>query len=137
MAVDELAKKMKGEWDRRIAHDYRYWMSDGVESDEKMWATGERDLNSLLAELSSVDLSKLIALDIGCGVGRLARAAGSRFKLVIGVDVSSEGITRARSLSAEKRNMEVRLGSGVGLADISSASVDCLYSLAAIVRMQI
>ena len=123
------------EWDRRIAHDYRYWMSDGVESDERMWATGVRDLDELIRDLPRAELSKWHALEIGCGVGRLSRAASKRFRNVTGIDVSAEGISRARKLNADIVNADFRQGAGRTLEGVSNDSIDCIYSFAAIGSM--
>ena len=79
----DLSTAMAQDWDRRIRHDYRYWMSDGVESDEAMWETGERDMSMLLGRWPQ-DKIKGVAVEIGCGVGRLLRAASDKFQQVIG-----------------------------------------------------
>ena len=88
--VDSLARRMRSEWDDRISHDYRYWMSDGIKDDSAMWSTGERDLEILLRGSRSDELQNQIALELGCGVGRILKAASKRFKRVIGVDVSHD-----------------------------------------------
>ena len=39
---------MRADWDRRVAHDYLFWMSDGWQSEAAMWASGERDFGYYL-----------------------------------------------------------------------------------------
>ncbi len=134
---EEIALRMRAEWDRRIAHDYRYWMSDGVQSDAEMWAVGERDFEILCPHESSYDPRSLTALEVGCGVGRILRAAALRFANVIGVDVSSEAITRAQRLLSDLKNVELILGNGTDLRPVADMSVDFVYSFAALSSMPV
>ena len=46
-----------------------------------------------------------VALDFGCGVGRLTRALSTRYASVIGVDISSSMIGRAKELHADLPNV--------------------------------
>jgi spore maturation protein CgeB len=65
-------------------------------------------------------------------VGRILRAASARFSQVIGVDVSEEAIARARELLSDCNNVELVKGSGYDLSVIPNASIDFLYSFAAL-----
>ncbi len=133
----ELGQRMREEWDRRIRHDYRYWMSDGVASDQEMWAVGERDFTLLTEGIAPEWMASRKALEIGCGVGRLVSAAASRFEHVTGVDVSVEAITKARDLLHRCPNVSLFVGNGVDLDDISTSSVDFVYSFAALGSMPV
>lgn len=130
---EKLAEQMKRDWDRRIRHDYRFWMSDGYSDDQTMWRSGERDLSLLVADVVSPD--QKVLLEIGCGVGRLLNAAASRFKTVIGIDVSQEAIEKARQLLADHRNIELAAGNGYDLHGIADCSIDLVISFAAITSM--
>lgn len=132
-----LGQRMRQEWDRRIAHDYRYWMSDGVESDQAMWKTGERDLELLLEGLEHDYCRDAVALEIGCGVGRLLGPASLRCKRVIGADVSEEAIREARRLLGDRSNVSFIVGSGADLSQVESNSVDLVYSFAALSSMPV
>jgi spore maturation protein CgeB len=125
---------MADDWDRRIRHDYRYWMSDGVATDAEMWATGERDMELLLRNWTP---DKIVgtALEIGCGVGRLVRAFSFKFTKVIGVDVSPAGIEQAAALLKGLDNISLHVSDGLGLRMIESATVDFVYSFAALQSM--
>jgi spore maturation protein CgeB len=128
---------MREEWDRRVAHDYRYWMSDGVQSDELMWETGERDLAIILDGFSAEALKQQTCLELGCGVGRLLRAASKRFRHVVGVDVSQEAIATAERLLNSIENVQLELGSGSDLAAIADQSIDFAFTFAALTSMPI
>ncbi|MCB0311129.1 MAG: class I SAM-dependent methyltransferase, partial [Bdellovibrionales bacterium] len=124
---------MREDWDRRISHDYRFWMSDGHSCDQHMWETGRRDLELLIGDLPFKPDRTF--LELGCGVGRLLKAASERFAHVIGVDVSEKAVTRANELLTNCDDVQVLLGNGYDLSEISSGSVDVAISFAALTSM--
>lgn len=128
--LPQLAERMKGDWNRRIRHDYRFWMSDGYASDEAMWASGERDLSLVLQDLEMP--SDATFLELGCGVGRLLRAARARFTKVRGVDVSSAALDHARRLLHDQEGIELIEGNGYDLSQIADGSIDVFVSFAAL-----
>ncbi len=129
---DSIADRMRKEWDDRISQDYRFWMSDGVRTDDEMWQTGERDLQSLLREPPIANTESLVALELGCGVGRLLRPASSLFQEVIGVDVSKEAITRASNLLLDCKNVKLLTGNGTTLEEIADGTIDVAFSFASL-----
>jgi len=131
--LSKIALQMREDWNRRIKHDYRFWMSDGHRDDTTMWQSGERDLAIMLADLPPTD--KATVLDVGCGVGRLLKPALARFKRVIGLDVSDQAIAKARSLLGDQPELVV--GNGIDLRPIEDGTVDVLVSFAAITSMPI
>ena len=133
----KLDSRMRTEWDRRIAHDYRYWMSDGVESDALMWEVGERDFSILFKHADLSNSPRQQVLELGCGVGRLLRAASKRFEKAIGIDVSEKALCKARELLADVPNVSVILGSGHDLHEFADASLDVAYSFAALGSMPV
>lgn len=132
-----LTERMRSEWDLRVAHDYRYWMSDGVASDTVMWETGERDLDLLLRGLNQTWLSDASVLELGCGVGRILRAASKRCSVVTGVDISPQAIDKAKRLLADRPNVTLKLVERSGLAGVADSSVDLLYTFAALSSMPV
>ena len=131
--LDTLSALMRADWDRRIAHDYRFWMSDGHVSDEAMWQSGERDF-ALMCDGLQIDRS-LTFLELGCGVGRILRAALSRFGRVIGVDVSAEAISKAAQMLPASPQLQLVAGNGVDLHQVADGSVDVALSYAALTSM--
>lgn len=97
---------------------------------EEFLATGQLEIDSQLAVLaaSGYPLRRDLAIDFGCGAGRLSRALASHFGKVIGIDVSPSMITAARQLNADVANIEFRENAGAELAGIEDASVDLLFS---------
>src|SRR5262245_19348484 len=67
-------------------------------------ATGRADAARFLTDLSAIapSAARTRALDFGCGVGRITRALAEYFDEVVGVDVASSMIERARALNADR-----------------------------------
>ena len=68
------------------------------------------------------------ALEIGCGIGRIARWMSQDFAQYIGVDVSPEMIRKASSYNLPRAHFQAV--SGGDLAGIPNASVDFVWSFA-------
>ena len=125
-----LGERMKADWDKRVSHDYRYWMSDGVSSDEVMWETGRRDLKILLDGLEIVDSKNTTLLEIGCGVGRIVNAAAEAGIEAMGIDVSERAIETAQKLN-RLPNTTFLVGNGTDLRPLKDNSIDIGISFAA------
>ena len=122
-------------WDQRAREDALFFVDTrlaygGADADrEVFWSRGEEDLDRLLAETGMrVDPGSTI-LDIGCGVGRLSRAAAARAGRVIALDVSAEMIARAREHNSGLKNVTWLVGDGERLTGVGDASVDGCVSL--------
>ncbi|MGA8277774.1 MAG: class I SAM-dependent methyltransferase [Rhodanobacteraceae bacterium] len=98
--------------------------------DHEFFATGKLEIDSQMAALATSELPRAhrLALDFGCGAGRLTRALATHFERVLGIDLAPSMIATARSLNRDVRNAEFRENSTVVLADIADASVDLVYS---------
>ncbi len=128
--LQKLARQMREDWDRRIAHDYRFWMSDGHVSDQAMWESGKRDLDILL---SGIELnSNSVFLELGCGVGRILRAALEKFPRVIGFDVSEKAIQKAKELLPNSARLELHIGDGISFNPLGDKCVTHVISYAAL-----
>ena len=77
---------------------------------DEFLATGQVEVDVQLATLapSGFPHRRDLALDFGCGAGRLSRALARHFDRVIGVDVSASMIATARRLNADVTNIEFR-----------------------------
>ncbi len=126
----KLAQQMRSDWDRRIHHDYRFWMSDGYRSDEVMWSSGARDFEILTRGIEHT--KNLSMLDFGCGVGRLLRGATDKFKKVYAIDVSAKAIEKAKEFLGARENLELIVGDGLSLQPLASSSIDLIVSFAAL-----
>jgi SAM-dependent methyltransferase len=74
---------------------------------DEFFATGESEIAEILGRASELGYprSRDSALDFGCGVGRLVRALGTRFRQCTGVDISREMIAKAEELNAGRPSL--------------------------------
>jgi ubiquinone/menaquinone biosynthesis C-methylase UbiE len=92
--------------------------------------TGVEEICDLLAKISQLGIKPRLglALDYGCGVGRLSRALASSFQKVLGVDISEAMLSEARSINAKYSNLEFLRNNGESLTDVADETVDLIYS---------
>jgi ubiquinone/menaquinone biosynthesis C-methylase UbiE len=97
---------------------------------EQFYATGTIEIDSLMAYLESIieRSAKGIALDFGCGVGRLSRRLSIYFRTVLAVDVSSIMLDLARKNNSKYKNIEFIQNREDNLRIISDDYVDFIYS---------
>jgi len=97
---------------------------------EEFLATGRSEIDDVLQNASRWDLPGRLdrALDFGCGVGRLTRALAAHFQTAVGVDISEEMVSRARTLHAEEGNCTFRVLDVHGLTAFPDRSFDFVYS---------
>ena len=133
--LEKLAEQMKSDWDRRVGHDYRFWMGEGHLDDAQMWKTGSEDFAAIAQGVTGGPST--VALEIGCGVGRMMKAAAERFDRVVGIDVSRLAIDKARELVGPTPRMDLVVGSGVDLSPVESNSVDFAWSYASLACMPV
>lgn len=119
-------------WDERARENALYFVDNRLSysdpDDDAFWRGGEEVLERTLAVVGLDPGPDETVVDIGCGVGRMTRALSRRVGRVIGIDVSSEMLARAREANAGYDNIEWLHGDGASLAGIDDASVDGCYS---------
>ncbi len=98
---------------------------------DEFLATGRAEVETQLNMLAARGwpAGRALALDFGCGAGRLSRALAPHFERVIGVDVSASMLDAARTLNADVSNIEFRENASPRLEGIADASVDFVYSV--------
>jgi spore maturation protein CgeB len=133
--LEKLADQMRTDWDRRVGHDYRFWMGEGHLDDAQMWKSGASDFAAIAAGIGVG--SSAVALELGCGVGRMLKAAAEKYSRVIGVDISRLAIDKARELVGTTAKIDLVTGSGVDLSPVESDSIDFVWSFAALACMPV
>lgn len=91
-------------------------------------SNGRRIAEACLAHFRP-DSARHVALDIGCGLGRVIDELAPRFSYVVGLDVSSEMLRRAAT-STHSHNRGFVLSDGSGLGCVRTGSVDLAVSFA-------
>ncbi|HYZ76638.1 MAG TPA: methyltransferase domain-containing protein [Gaiellaceae bacterium] len=127
---------MKRLWDERARRDaFRFieWNPKHWHGDVDAFFRVGEERTSLLVDPVLRDYGPTpgaeFAVEVGCGVGRFARALAARFGHVIGVDVSQEMIRKARELNPPTHfpNLAFAAGDGVTLP-VSSATAAFVFS---------
>jgi SAM-dependent methyltransferase len=118
---------MRDYWDAR-AHENSLWYVDtSLDYDtpdfERFMAGGEQVVRQALLEAPVQPSRRGLAVEIGCGVGRICRALAEHFEAVIGVDVSEEMVNQARAL-VTLPSVRFETVSGADLAPVKDASAD-------------
>ncbi len=127
---------MRDDWEGRAREDASYYVAFGrrnQDSDEFFESAGEAltAIRSEFYRLSPADsVSRMAALEIGCGPGRLMRPLSEHFGSVSGVDVSPTMVALARENLAGVADARVGQSNGSDLHQFESNSVDLCYSYA-------
>ncbi|MBL0143203.1 MAG: methyltransferase domain-containing protein [Betaproteobacteria bacterium] len=135
-----MTDRCRQQWEALGAND-PYWavLTDpakkgGRWDKEEFFQTGIDEIDGLLEKLSRLRIQpgSGLALDYGCGVGRLSRALAMKFRHVVGVDISEAMLSVARSENAGFPNIRFLRNDGRSLADIDDGTVDFIYSVIAL-----
>jgi ubiquinone/menaquinone biosynthesis C-methylase UbiE len=131
-----VSRRHRQQWETLGSED-PYWavLTDPAKKNdqwdrEEFFRTGELEIESLLRRIYDVGIALNfgIALDYGCGVGRLTRALASRFAQVIGVDFSAAMLAEAQAANATIANLQFLSNRGDDLPGIGDHSIDLVYS---------
>lgn len=118
---------MAADWDARARRDATFYIfRDAAESPEAFEESGRRDLDLLV--LRGIALPPdAVVVEIGCGVGRLARAIAPRVAKIYAGDVSEEMLVRAREFCGGLPNVELLHFDG-SLSGVPPECADLVYS---------
>lgn len=126
---------MREEWNERAREDANYFVAFGrrEQSHEEFFASGADQIRFFETELKRRTpefWKRAVAIEIGCGPGRLLRPLSRHFRVLHGVDVSDEMLALAEKNLAGVGNIALHLSDGAGLAQFVSGTVDFVYSFA-------
>jgi SAM-dependent methyltransferase len=121
------SRLMRKDWDLRARENALFYIDCGHgESETEFWASGRKDLDLLI--LRGISLAPdAVAVEIGCGIGRILRPLAGRAARAYGVDISREMVRRARRALRDVPNVRVFRTKGA-LDKIPTASCDFVYS---------
>ena len=132
MKLDQTNK----EWESLAASDPMWavltdpLMKDGRWEAADFFAAGANEVETIWELLN--DLNKQpstgLAVDFGCGVGRLAQALARRFQKVLAVDCSPSMLKKASELDASNGKIEWRLNESENLNSINDGVADFVFS---------
>jgi ubiquinone/menaquinone biosynthesis C-methylase UbiE len=92
--------------------------------------TGEDEIRALMEVAGQLGAPKdrEAALDFGCGVGRLTRAAAALFHRCVGLDISAGMVQKALELNRQYENCTFQVNDRPDLAAFSDSQFDLIYS---------
>jgi ubiquinone/menaquinone biosynthesis C-methylase UbiE len=125
-------ERMRRYWDSKARENAMYYIHSTLDYSRpdaaSFWASGGENLDATLAPFGVSIGPEDRVVEIGCGIGRMTRAIATRSKHVIGVDVSTEMVERARESLADLDNVELMVGDGRDLGTLADSSADIVYS---------
>jgi SAM-dependent methyltransferase len=86
------------------------------------------ELVALLDDWSLLGTDR-VALDIGCGIGRIERALATRLRHITGIDLSPAMIAEAKRRSAGVANVDFLVCNGRELPQFSAAAFDLVLAI--------
>lgn len=97
---------------------------------DEFFATGDKEIDLVMQRSRALShpMSRHLALDFGCGVGRLTRALCKYFDKCYGVDIAQSMIAKARDLNRETPNCEFLLNTEDNLHLFPSDHFDMIYT---------
>lgn len=92
--------------------------------------TGRREISTLLYQLDELDITaeRRLALDFGCGVGRVTQALAEHFDRVVGVDISETMVGLAGRLNQHGTRVRYVLNPSADLAVFPSDEFSFIYT---------
>jgi ubiquinone/menaquinone biosynthesis C-methylase UbiE len=96
----------------------------------EFFKTGDDEIQKLLKEInkSKINISKKVALDFGCGIGRLSSAMSKHFEKVIGVDIAPSMIKQAQEYNVNNKKCTFILNTKSNLGIFPNNYFDFIYS---------
>lgn len=100
------------------------------QNEDQFFASGREEIGRVMARLAELRLEvvRVRALDFGCGVGRLSQALAEHFAAVVGVDIASSMVERARQANRFGDRVQYLVNAVDNLAVLESDSFDFVYS---------
>jgi ubiquinone/menaquinone biosynthesis C-methylase UbiE len=135
LTPDQLAEKMRFEWDQRARKNARHYVATGQDqwTDEEFFHSGELAVRNVISNdminiCQGQDPRQMKVLEIGCGAGRITRALAGVFGEVYAVDVSGEMIALATQALRDFPNAHLYRNNGWDLSVLGDLQIDFAFS---------
>jgi ubiquinone/menaquinone biosynthesis C-methylase UbiE len=99
-------------------------------SEKEFFLTGEEEIKAVLekAKKHTMQIQYEVALDFGCGVGRLSQALSKYFKKVEAIDISRSMIEKAKQYDKTNGKIEFHLNISDDISIFQDGKFDFIYS---------
>ena len=125
--VRDVAEGMRRYWDDRARENAVWYVDTSVNYEapdmERFMATGHEVVRRALLEAPVRPAGRALAVEIGCGVGRICLALSEHFDNVVCVDISESMVAQARQL-VTALNVRFEVVSGADLGTVADGSAD-------------
>lgn len=122
---------MREYWDARARENAAWYVDTSLAYDDpdmqRFFVTGEVIVAEALDDAPAAPEGRDLAVEIGSGLGRVCKALGARFDHVVGLDISSAMVERARDLVV-KEHIGFMVSDGRSLAGVEDGVVDLVLS---------
>jgi SAM-dependent methyltransferase len=122
---------MRSYWDEGARRNAVWYVDTSLDYDDpdldRFFETGRVIVSEALENAPAAPSGHGLAVEIGCGLGRICRALADRFDRVVGVDISAEMLKQAQE-HVQEPNVEFVLGDGVSLDVLESGTADLVLS---------
>jgi SAM-dependent methyltransferase len=130
--VSRDTARMREYWEERARLNPAFYVDTSLDYDDpdmdQFLETGRRVVTISLDDPPAVaPEGNGLAVEIGCGMGRICLALGERFDRVAGYDISAEMLRRARELVPDER-VDFRLTEGASLPGLDDTSADLVLT---------
>ncbi len=133
--MEQLAREMKLDWDKRAAEDARWYINTvrRQQTEAEFDASGRHEVQSQIVESLALltngrDPRQLRLLEIGCGIGRMTKHLAEIFGEVYAVDVSAEMLRQAQTRLQGLANVRLFETSGQDFTLFPDHSFDLIFS---------
>ena len=127
--------EMKKDWNQYADSDPYFAIirdpkKEGKWDEKEFYHLGENEITGILEKCKNLNVAKNkgIALDFGCGVGRLTEPLSKHFKKVIGIDVSDHMLELAKEHADKSKIKNIDYKGVESLSSIKSNSIDLVVT---------
>jgi SAM-dependent methyltransferase len=122
---------MRAYWEERARLNAAFYVDTSLDYDapdmERFLATGRVVVEHALDDAPAQPASYGLAVEIGCGLGRICLALTERFEQVVGYDISTQMLAQAEPLVAGAP-VDLRLTDGASLPGMADRSADLVLT---------
>ncbi|MCU1594794.1 MAG: class SAM-dependent methyltransferase [Frankiales bacterium] len=122
---------MRAYWEERARLNAAFYVDTSLDYEapdmERFLETGRVVVGLALDDAPVTPAATGLAVEIGCGLGRICLGLTERFDRVIGYDISSQMLEQAKAIVAD-RPVELRLTDGASLPGLEDQTADLVVT---------
>lgn len=131
MVTSERTASMRSYWQERARLNAAFYVDTSLDYEapdmERFLATGREIVRIALDAAPVKPAERRLAVEIGCGLGRICLAMSEQFERVIGYDIAQEMLRQGEEV-VKGKTVELRLTDGASLPGLEDASADFIVT---------